>query len=300
MQLETSPMRGCFTVVLLLVCTLVARGQAPAPQANTVPRADTKDSDSREPGESHLDKRPYPLSHFLDVRRPDFAGPAAAAILCLGCAKDNGKGISLADYDVQTEKRRVGTYAGHPLLEVHLTFSLKAGSVLRSADAGGPAAPVHAVAAPVEWKLILAETGHGLYQQIYGVASSSGDYLLPLSWSEVFSLEGQHILASNDPLIGKGSFCSDGYWNLDRPGPERMDFSQVDVALNDYTPKGSIILESRCWALDLATETVRTVARRADMPDSDRTSAEVTLYFHVEGSRAIPDHIESMSTSGHD
>jgi len=299
MQQETSHARGCFVVVLLLACGLVLRGQTPAPRANSVPRADTKDSDSREPGESHLDNRPYPLAHFLDVHRRDFTGPAASAALCVGCPKENGKEITLADYDVLTEKRRVGTYAGHPLLEVHLTFSLKAGSVLRSADQGKMAAPDPTATAPLEWKLILAETGHGLYQQIYGI-SSSREYLMPLSWSEVFSLEGQHILASNDPLIGKGSFCSDGYWNLDRPGPERMDFSQVDIALNDYTPKGSIILESRCWALDLATETVRTVARRADVPDSDRTSAEMTLYFHVEGSRAIPDHIESMSTVGHD
>jgi len=298
MQQETSHARGCFAVVLVLVCSLAVRGQVPAPRANPVPRADTKDSDSREPGESHLDTRPYPLTHFLDVHRPDFAGPAASAALCLGCPKENGKATALADYDVVTEKRRVGTYAGHALLEAHLTFSLKAGSVRRSSEQGtaGAAGPA---AAPLEWKLILAEVGRGLYQQIYGI-SSSGDYLMPLSWSEVFFLEGQHILASNDPQIGKGPFCSDGYWNLDRPGPERMDFSQVDIALNDYTPKGSIILESRCWALDLATETIRTVARRPDVPDWDRTSADLTLYFHVEGSRAIPDHIESLSTTGHD
>jgi hypothetical protein len=283
-----SHLRGCSVVCFLLLCSVVAHSQA------GTPRADTKDSDSREPGESHLDPSAYPLAHFLDVNGPGFTGPGVSDKLCLGCRKDNGKVIGIADFSVLTEKRKIGTFSGHTLWELHVTLSLKAEAGKH--EAAAVKANDHP---PVVWKLILVETSHGLYRKLYGI-SSGGEYLMPLSWAQVVDLDGHHILASNDPLSGSGAFCSDGYWSLDRPQPEPMDFSQVDIALNDYTPKGSIISESRCWALDLDTQTIKTIARKADAAESDRTSAEVTLHFHVEGIRAIPDHIESVSTVGHD
>ena len=132
-----------------------------------------------------------------------------------------------------------------------------------------------------------------IYREIYFFETEPGVYVEPLSWATVLELDHQRILTTNDRIDGNGAMCTDGYWSLEDAGAAIIDFSQVDKALASHTPKGSLIGETRCWALDMATQTIHAHAQKPPLCKACSDTASITVHFHLQGSAAVPDHVEA-------
>jgi hypothetical protein len=228
----------------------------------------------------------FPLAHFVG----DFASRDQPNTLCLVCTKDDGGRISVSDYDISTEKRPLGFIANHAILEIHTSFAAKSGWAIHSVT-GDPLPPASELP-EIVWKTIVIGDDRKLYRQLYSV-QGSGDYVQPLSWSAIYKLDGEDVLATNDPMTGNGGSCTDGYWRLYASDPHPIDFSQVDRAMAKATPKGSALTQTRCWALDIASETIASSAQKPDSCHACGYTARITAHFHLQGNMAIPDKIKA-------
>ena len=227
----------------------------------------------------------YPLAHYLnDFSRHD------SAILCLGCSREKGKRTTPADFNIENELRSPVSAPGHAVMEIHISFFDKPKGVAASSPADQP---VDGNNVPIAiWKSIVVEVTPGMYREIYFFETEPGVYAEPLSWATVLDLDHQRILTTNDRIDGNGAMCTDGYWSLEGDGTAIIDFSQVDKALASHTPKGSLIGETRCWALDMATQTIHAHAQKPPLCKTCPDTASITLHFHLQGSAAVPDHVE--------
>ena len=228
----------------------------------------------------------YPLAHYLnDFSRHD------SAILCLGCSREKGKRTTLADFNIENELRSPVSAPGHAVMEIHTSFFDK------PKGAAAPSAadqPVAGSDAPIAiWKSIVVEVTPEMYREIYFFETEPGVYVEPLSWATVLDLDHQRILTTNDRIDGNGAMCTDGYWSLEGAGAAIIDFSQVDKALASHTPKGSLIGETRCWALDMGAQTIHAHAQKPPLCKACPDTASITVHFHLKGSAAVPDHVET-------
>jgi hypothetical protein len=229
----------------------------------------------------------YPLAHYLtDFTRHD------SAILCLGCSQEKGKRITLADFNIENELRSPMSAPGHAVMEIHTSFFDKPKGAAAPSGADKPVADNDVPIAI--WKSIVVEVTPEMYREIYFFETEPGVYVEPLSWATVLELDHQRILTTNDRIDGNGAMCTDGYWSLEGAGAAIIDFSQVDKALASHTPKGSLIGETRCWALDMATQTIHAHAQKPPLCKACSDTASITVHFHLQGPAAVPDHVETQ------
>jgi hypothetical protein len=226
-----------------------------------------------------------PLKHFLG----DFTTRDQANTFCFVCKKENGQPISLSDYEVTTEQHELGVIAGRQVLEIHTTFTAKPGWTMHSVT--GDSLPPASEMPEIVWKTIVIEDDQKLYRELYSV-QGSGDYVQPLTWSAIYKLDGEDVLATNDPMTGNGGYCTDGYWRLSASGTQPIDFSVVDRAMTKATPKGSSLTQTRCWALDISAETIDSPAQKPNVCHACGYTARIAAHFHLKGSLAIPDKVD--------
>jgi len=278
MMLDAHRKLGHAAITLALGCSI---GAAIA-TAQTAP----KRIQASGKGISQSTPQAFPLDHFLG----DFASLDESNTLCLVCTKDDGGKISVSDFDISTEKRSLGVIANHPVIEIHTSFAAKQGWTFHSATAE-PLPPASELP-EIVWKSIVIEDDQKLYRELYSV-QGSGEYDEPLTWSAIYKLDGESVLATNDPMTGNGGYCTDGYWRLSDSGAQAIDFSQVDRAMAKAAPKGSGLTQTRCWALDIGAETIASPAQKPNSCHACGYTARVTAHFHFQGNVAIPDQIKT-------
>jgi hypothetical protein len=244
-------------------------------------------------GTSQSTSQAFPLAHFLS----DFASRDESNTLCLVCTKEDGGKISVSDFDISTEKRLLGVIANHSAIEIHTSFAAKQGWTIHSVT-GDPLPPASELP-EIVWKSIVIEDDRKLYRELYSV-QGSGEYVQPLTWSAIYKLDGESVLATNDRTTGNGGSCTDGYWRLSGSGAQSIDFSQVDRAMAKATPKGSGLTQTRCWALDIGAETIASPAQKPDSCHACGYTARVTAHFHLRGNAAIPDQVKADPLDGNE
>lgn len=280
-KMLTSARTSCAAAIALALCGGVGTA---ASFAQTAP---DKRVEGSGPGGSA--KETFPLTHFLG----DFAGRDHSNTLCLVCTKDDGGRISVSDYDIVSEKRSLGFMADREVVEIHTSFAAKPGWTIHSVS--GDRLPPVSELPEIVWKTIVVGDTQKLYREIYSV-QGEGDYVQPLTWSAIYKLDGEDVLAANDPMTGNGGYCSDGYWLLSPSGAQAIDFSQVDRAMAKATPKGSELTQTRCWALDIGARTIASPAQKPNSCHACGYTARITAHFHLQGSFAIPDHVQADPT----
>jgi hypothetical protein len=237
-------------------------------------------------GPSQSEEKTFPLAHFLG----DFASRDVANTLCLACTQQNGSPMSrLSDFDISTEKRLLGVIANQAVFEIHTTFAGKTGRGARLISGEDPPASDPSA---IVWKSIVVQNVQKLYREVYFL-QATGEYAEPLRWSGIYKIDEESILAVNDPMSGNGGYCSDGYWQISASGAQPIDFSQVDLAMAKAAPKGSAVVQTRCWALNIATMTIASPAQEPNSCHVCGYTARVTAHFHFEGNVAIPNQVKA-------
>ena len=238
-----------------------------------------------------LPAKAYPLNHFLEYEEDRVRGSSS---FCLGCPKLDGSKLTLEDYEIVTEQRTLNPTLGSRVIEIHTRFS-PTSKVRLKLPVGGvsPDGQNYFVPNGVQWKVILTETTANLFREIYRFEAENGEMDGPPVWAQLLHQDRETILTSNDPLGGNGGSCQDGYWTIDASGAHPIDFSLVDKAMALRTPKGSQLTQTRCWALDMSTQTIHTYAQKPNSCHACGYTAEVVAHFHLQGSAAVPDHVEA-------
>ena len=228
----------------------------------------------------------FPLAHFLG----DFAIRDAANTLCLSCTQSNGSPMNLlSDFNISTEKRLIGVIANQAVVEIHTTFADKSSRTDGSTAGTEPAASDPSA---IVWKSIVVQNPQKLYREVYFL-QTTGEYVEPLTWSAIYKIDGESVLATNDPTNGNGGYCTDGYWRLSDSGAQAIDFLQVDRAMAKAAPKGSGLTQTRCWALHIDAETIASPAQKPNSCHACGYTARITAHFHLQGNAAIPDQIKT-------
>jgi hypothetical protein len=248
--------------------------------------APDKGVEGKDNGSSQNVEKAFPLDHFLG----DFAARDLSNTLCTVCTKDDGGRISVSDYNIVSEKRLRGFMADRAVVEIHTSFTAKPGWTMHS-DAGYQLPPASELP-EIVWKTIVVEDAQKLYRELYSVQGGA-DYVQPLTWSAIYKFDGESVLATNDPMTGNGGYCSDGYWLLSPSGPQAIDFSQVDRAMAEATPKGSGLTQTRCWALHIGARTIASPAQKPNSCHACGYTARITAHFHFQGHLAIPDQVQA-------
>jgi hypothetical protein len=248
-------------------------------------------------GEQHLPTEAYPLRHFLQFDADRVAGSSS---FCLGCPKLDGTKLTMADYDIQTEQRDLAPPLDRRIVEIHTRLSTKP-DVKLTLPQGVPDVEGRNYFVPnaVVWKVILVEETSGFYRELYRFHADAWE-LDSMTWASSLQVDNEGILITNDPWGGNGGFCSDGYWQVDASGARPIDFSSVDAAMVQHTPKGSQLTQTRCWALDVAHETIQSPAQKPGSCHACGYTAEIVARFHLKGNRAIPDNVEAQAMESND
>ena len=235
---------------------------------------------------SQSPEKSFPLIHFLG----DFASRDTANTLCLACKQPNGSPISrLSDFDISTEKRLLGVIANQAVFEIHTTFADRSGRTVRSTAGENPPASDPSA---IVWKSIVVQNPQKLYREVYFL-QAAGEYVEPLTWSAIYKIDGESVLAVYDPMSGNGGYCSDGYWQISASGAQAIDFSPVDRAMAKTAPKGSEVVQTRCGALNIAAGTIASPAQKPSSCHTCGYTARVTAHFHFEGNVAIPVQVKA-------
>jgi hypothetical protein len=173
--------------------------------------------------------------------------------LMIAPTSEGAPALTARDYQVQQKLTTLGTIAGHRIVQVLTT--IHGGSRVATFD--GPGVDD----SPAQWKSLLVGVGADRYLEIYTVQSNWGDPMI--GTAGIYGSSPNSILGTNDPHNGNGGYCSEGYWWFDKAGAHRVDFTNLEAAVQRAVPKeGS--LRRGCWALDAGEADLEIWVQRTD------------------------------------